>query len=138
MKAKNPHLGSSLDDFLAEEGLLADAEATAVKRVLAYQLQQQMDDAGVTKSEMAKRMETSRAAVDRLLDPGSASVTLATISRAAVALGKRVTISLGDPTRSARKPARAAALAKRRAHVVGPAAKSQPRNAQRAARRRAD
>lgn len=138
MKAKNPHLGSSLDDFLAEEGLLADAEATAVKRVLAYQLQQQMDDAGVTKSEMAKRMETSRAAVDRLLDPDSASVTLSSISRAAVALGKRVTISLADPKKSARKPVGAAALRKRRSDVVGPTLKSKPRNAQRAARRRAD
>jgi hypothetical protein len=62
------HLGSSLDDFLAEEGLLADAEAVAWKRVIAFQIIKLMEEQNLSKAEMARRMQTSRAAVDRLLD----------------------------------------------------------------------
>jgi DNA-binding Xre family transcriptional regulator len=92
MKRKNRHLGSSFDDFLSADGLLADAEAVAIKRVLAYQLAALMKDQRITKSELARRMRTSRSALDRLLDPQNASVTLQTLERAAQALGKRLRI----------------------------------------------
>lgn len=88
------HLGSSLDDFLEEEGLLADAEAVAVKRVLAFQLAHLMAAQHVSKAEMARRMNTSRAAVNRLLDPDSEAATLATLEKAAAALGRRLHVEL--------------------------------------------
>lgn len=89
---KTEYLGSDFDDFLAEEGLLAEAEAVAVKRVIAYQLATLMKKDNLTKTALARRMNTSRAALDRLLDPNNESVTLQTIERAAVALGKRLRI----------------------------------------------
>ncbi len=88
------HLGSTLDDFLAEEGLLAEAEAVAWKRVVAYQISQLMREQNMTKAEMARRMETSRAAVDRLLDPQNESATLITLEKAALVLGKRLRVAL--------------------------------------------
>lgn len=91
---KNEHIGSNFDEFLAEEGLLADAEAVAVKRVIAYQVEQMMKEQNLTKTEMSRRMNTSRAALERLLDPANQSVTLQTLDRAARALGKRLQISL--------------------------------------------
>jgi len=91
---KNEHLGSSFDDFLTEEGLLAEAEAVAIKRVIAFQLEQLMKEQNLTKTEMSRRMNTSRAALDRLLDPANPSVTLQTLDRAARALGKRLQFTL--------------------------------------------
>jgi predicted XRE-type DNA-binding protein len=88
------HLGSSLDDFLAEEGLLAEAEAVAAKRALVYQITHLMAQQQLSKAEMARRMHTSRAAVDRLLDVESESATLVTLEKAALALGRRLQISL--------------------------------------------
>jgi len=88
------HLGSTLDDFLAEEGLLAEAEAVAWKRVVAYQISQLMREQNMTKTEMARRMQTSRVAVDRLLDPQNESATLITLEKAALALGKRLQVAL--------------------------------------------
>jgi plasmid maintenance system antidote protein VapI len=88
------HLGSNFDDFLAEEGLLEEAEAIAVKRVLAYQVKELMKAQNLTKAEMARRMKTSRAALDRLLDPENRSVTLHTMDRAARSLGKRLRLTL--------------------------------------------
>ena len=91
----NPqHLGSDLDDFLTAEGLLAETEAVATKRVIAWQLEQAMRARGLSKSALAKQMHTSRAAVDRLLDPASPSVTLLTLERAAQVLGRRLVVSL--------------------------------------------
>jgi antitoxin HicB len=95
-KKKNPHLGSKFDDFLAEEGLLEEVTATAMKRVLAWQIAQLMKKQRVTKSVMAKRMRTSRAALDRLLDAENTSVTLQTMGRAASALGKELSVTLRD------------------------------------------
>jgi hypothetical protein len=95
-KKKNPHEGSKFEDYLAEEGLLEVVTATAMKRALAWQLSQAMKKQRVSKSQMAKRMRTSRAAVDRLLDDENASVTLQTMGRAAAALGKKLTIALRD------------------------------------------
>ena len=88
------HVGSNLDDFLAEEGLLAEAEAVAWKRVLAFQIAQLMNEQRVSKAEMARRMQTSRAAVDRLLDPHYETATLVTLEKAALVLGKRLQVAL--------------------------------------------
>ena len=90
----NKHLGSSLDDFLEEEGLLDAASTVAVKRVLAWQLSQAMQDKKITKSLLARAMATSRSSVDRLLDPENVAVSLATMSKAAHALGKKLEIQL--------------------------------------------
>jgi len=91
---KRQHIGGDFDDFLEGEGLLVDAEATAAKRVIAFQIAREMRRIRVTKSEMAHRMKTSRPAVDRLLDPANRSVTLSTLERAASAVGKRLKVEL--------------------------------------------
>ena len=91
---RNPHIGSSLDDFLKEEGLYEDATNYAVKRVLAWQLEKSMKEQGITKSAMARRMGTSRAHLDRLLDPENDKVQLDTVERAATAIGRRVRLVL--------------------------------------------
>jgi antitoxin HicB len=88
------HVGSDFDDFLREERLFEVTEAMAIKRVIAYQIAQEMRHNRLTKSEMAGRMRTSRAALDRLLDPANPSVTLATLERAAAAVGKRLKVEL--------------------------------------------
>ena len=93
-KQTNPHIGSNFDDFLEEEGILADVESVAVKRVITYQIAQLMEKQGISKSEMARRMNTSRSSLDRLLDPKNESITLQTMERAAQALGKRLRIEL--------------------------------------------
>ncbi len=72
--SKNPHIGSTFSDFLKEEGIYEDVTAHAVKRVLAWQIQHEMKRQGITKVEMAKRMKTSRAQLDRLLDPDNGKV----------------------------------------------------------------
>jgi len=92
--AENKHIGSSLDSFLSEEGLLNEVTATAAKRVLAWQLQQAMEEKELSKSELARQLDTSRAAVNRLLDPENVSVNLQTMDKAARALGKRLIIHL--------------------------------------------
>jgi antitoxin HicB len=92
---KNPHIGSDFEDFLREEGRLEVSTALAVKRVLAWELQKAMEHSQVSKAELARRMRTSRAVVHRLLDAEDSSVTLATITRAAVALHKNVRLRLG-------------------------------------------
>ena len=91
---KEEYIGSDFDDFLEEEGLLANAEAVAVKRVVAYQISQMMTEQNLTKTAMAERMNTSRAALNRLLDPQNKSVTLTTLEQAASALGKKLQIEL--------------------------------------------
>jgi predicted XRE-type DNA-binding protein len=92
---KKEHVGGDFDDFLRDEHLLEDAEATAAKRVIAFQIAREMKDRKLTKSEMAHRMKTSRPAVDRLLDPTNRSVTLSTLERAASAVGKKLKVELG-------------------------------------------
>ena len=101
---RNIHSGSSFDDFLAEEGILESADTVAHKRVLAWQIRQAMKQRRVGKAELARRMGTSRAALDRLLDPDNPGVTLATLGRAAAALGKELRLELTE-RRSARKSA---------------------------------
>ncbi len=92
---KNKHHGSDFDDFLREEDMLAGAEAVAAKRALSLQIEKEMKKKGLTKVEMATRMRTSRTAVDRLLDPANVSVTLNTLEKAALVLGKKLSIRLG-------------------------------------------
>jgi antitoxin HicB len=89
----NKFIGSNFDDFLEEEGLLAEVEATAIKRVLAFQIGELMKEHSLSKAAMAKRMKTSRSSIDRLLDPKNESVTLHTLERAALVLGKRLQIN---------------------------------------------
>jgi antitoxin HicB len=90
----NKHIGSSFDDFLQGEELLAEAEATAVKRVLAYQIEQEMSERHISKSALASMMRTSRSSLDRLLDPENPSVTLLTLESVALALGKKLKIQI--------------------------------------------
>jgi DNA-binding phage protein len=90
----NPHISSSLDDFLKEEGLYEDATNYAVKRVLAWQVEKAMHEQGITKTEMARRMGTSRAHLDKLLAPENDKVQLDTVQRAATAVGRRVRLVL--------------------------------------------
>ena len=90
----NQHIGTSFDDFLEEEGLLAASEATAVKRVLAYQIEREMAERQLSKSSLARMMQTSRSALDRLLDPENTSVTLLTLESVAHALGKKLKVQL--------------------------------------------
>lgn len=91
---KNVHRGSSFDDFLEEEGIRAETEAVAIKRAIAYQIEMEMKKAKLSKSELTKRMRTSRSALDRLLDPSNVSVTLQTLEKAANALGKQLKIKM--------------------------------------------
>ena len=88
------HVGSDFDDFLKEEGIYEQVQAVAIKRVIAYQIAEEMKKKNLTKTEMASRMKTSRAALERLLDPENASITLITLERAASALGKKLKIQL--------------------------------------------
>lgn len=94
MAKKKKHIGSSFDDFLEEEGMQVEATAEAIKRVLAWQIAQAMARDNLSKSEMARRMQTSRASLDRLLDPDNSSVTLKTLHRAAAVLGKQIRMEL--------------------------------------------
>ncbi|WP_424949467.1 Fis family transcriptional regulator [Deinococcus sp.] len=94
VKTEHKHIGSSLDNFLAEEGLLAEVEGVALKRVISFQLEQEMKRTGLTKTQLASKMDTSRSAVDRLLDPENHAVTLKTLERAAGVLGKRLRLEL--------------------------------------------
>ena len=86
------HIGSSFDEFLKEEALLEDATDVALKRVIAWQIAEEMKVQQITKTELAKRMHTSRAALNRLLDEADPSLTLTTLASAAAALGQKVTI----------------------------------------------
>jgi antitoxin HicB len=92
--SKNPHIGSTLDDFLREEGIFEDATNYAIKKVLAWQVEKAMRDQGITKVEMARRMGTSRAHLNRLLDPNNDKVQLDTVQRAAAAIGRKVRMEL--------------------------------------------
>lgn len=91
---KNPHLGSNFDDFLMEQGMLETATATAVKRVIAWQIEEEMKTLQFTKTVLAKKMHTSRAALNRLLDSEDTSLTLTTLASAAAALGKQIKFEL--------------------------------------------
>ena len=92
MAKKN--IGSSFDDFLKEEAILEEVTAVAMKRVIAWQIAQEMKAQQLTKTALAKRKHTSRAALNRLLDENDSSLTLTTLASAAAALGKKVNLQL--------------------------------------------
>jgi hypothetical protein len=91
---KKNNIGSSLDSLLREEGIYEEVTATAIKRVLARQVEAAMQEKQFTKAEMARKMHTSRAALDRLLDPDYDAVTLSTLRKAAVAVVREIRIEL--------------------------------------------
>ncbi|HEY7549334.1 MAG TPA: helix-turn-helix transcriptional regulator [Hyphomicrobiaceae bacterium] len=93
-KRKNPHWGGTVDEFLAEEGMLEELRAVAIKEVIAWQIDQAMKRQKLSKNKMAELMETSRAQLDRLLDPKGGNVTLETLQRAALVLGRELRIEL--------------------------------------------
>lgn len=88
------NIGSAFDDFLEEDGILEATEELALKEILANQIKDAMKAEGLNKAAMARRMNTSRQALDRLLDPANTGVTLHTMQRAAVAVGRRLTLEL--------------------------------------------
>lgn len=94
MNNGNKHIGSKFDDFLKEENLLEQAEAVAIKRVIAFQLSKAMKKKGFSKTLMAKRMHTSRSSIERLFDPENESVTLLTLNKAATTLGRKLKVEL--------------------------------------------
>lgn len=94
MTKKKGRPGSSLDELLKQEGIYGEVTARAIKRVIARQLDALMLDQKLSKSDLAKRMRTSRSQLDRLLDPGNESVTLATLTRAAHAVGRQLRMEL--------------------------------------------
>lgn len=87
------HIGTSFDSFLEEEGLLQESEAVALKRVIAYALEQKMKADNISVNRLAKELETSRSAICRILDPENTSITLNTIEKVAKYLGKRIILS---------------------------------------------
>jgi transcriptional regulator with XRE-family HTH domain len=94
IKVKRKNRGTSLEELLEEDGILEEATNAAIKSVLAWQFSQAMKKRKITKQEMALKMKTSRAQLDRLLDPASGNVTLNTLHRAARAVGKSLRFEL--------------------------------------------
>lgn len=88
------HIGSSFDDFLEEDGYLAEAEAIAAKRVISYAIEQYMEENSLSKTAMAKEIGTSRTELNRILDPENISITLSSIVRAVDAVGKKLKLKL--------------------------------------------
>jgi antitoxin HicB len=93
-KPRHPRHGSKLDTLLEEEGVLEEFQAVAIKEVIAWQIQKAMADKNLSKNKMAQLMQTSRAQLDRLLDPQAGNVTLETLQRAAQALGRSIRLEL--------------------------------------------
>lgn len=92
MSINKQHLGSSFDSFLEGEGILDDVHAEAVKRVLAWQVRQFIEENQLTKSAFAKQIETSRAQLDRVLNPANTSLNLNTMCKIASAMGKKIEV----------------------------------------------
>ncbi|GLI91751.1 Fis family transcriptional regulator [Methylocystis echinoides] len=91
---QNPHIGSTFESWLDEQGLREEVTAAAIKEVIAAQLAAEMKKKGITKARMAEMMETSRAQIDRLLDPNNSSATLETLVRAAKVVGRQLRLEL--------------------------------------------
>jgi hypothetical protein len=91
---KSQNIGSDFDSFLEDEGMLEEVTAVAVKRVIAWQIEQEMSVQKITKTAMARKMRTSRASLNRLLDENDTSLTLTTLVGAAAALGQRIKLEL--------------------------------------------
>ena len=94
MMKRNPHHGSTFESWLEAEGIREEVTTGAVKAVIALQIAEAMKSRGITKVSMAKQMHTSRAQLDRLLDPGNSSVTLETLQRAAKIVGRELRLEL--------------------------------------------
>lgn len=94
MVKKNPHIGSSLDDFMEADGTLEEVRAVAIKRTVAMQILQEMETQQITKSEMTRRMKTSASQLARLLDPENDRVQLDTLIKAASAVGRSLSVEL--------------------------------------------
>ena len=94
MARRNPHAGSSFDEFLKQEDIFDEVHAKALKRALAEQIEESMAAANLSKVRMAELMATSRSQLDRVLDPDNVSVQLDTLIKAARAVGKTVEITL--------------------------------------------
>lgn len=88
-------IGSSFESFLEQEKIAGEVNSGAIKKIISYQLEDALKKANISKTEFASRMNTSRAAVNRLLNPANDSVTLQTLAKAASALGKRLTVTIG-------------------------------------------
>lgn len=95
-KKFDPHIGSDFDQFLEEDGILHEVEVVAAKRVIAWQIAEIMNKERIPKTAMASRMGTSRAVLDRLLDPENTGVTLKTLGKAAAVLGRKININLAS------------------------------------------
>ena len=91
---KRKHLGSAFEDFLAEDGILEECRAAAIKFKIAHELEKAMIERNISKAEIARQLKTSRTGVDRLLDPENTSITLNTMARVANLLGKRIEFAL--------------------------------------------
>lgn len=91
---KSKYIGSSFDDFIKKDNISEEVENEAVKRLIAYGLLDAMKEQNINKTEMAKKMKTSRASLDRLLNPSNDSVTLSTLTKAANILGKKLILKL--------------------------------------------
>lgn len=94
--AENPQIGESFESFLRDEGIYEEVTATAIKRTLALQIEQEMAAQNISKSEMARRMKTSATQLARLLDPNNDRIQLDTLVRAASAVGKNLSVSLTE------------------------------------------
>jgi hypothetical protein len=90
----NNYVGSPFDDFLEEEGIITEVKNEAIKRIISYNVLEEMQKQNINKTEIAKEISTSRAALDRLLNPYNDSVTLATLTKAANVLGKKLVLQL--------------------------------------------
>lgn len=90
----NPHAGSTIDDFLSDEGVLEEFQARSIKEVIAWQIEKAMKEGKISKRRLAQMMQTSRTQVDRVLDPTDGNVTIQTLQRAAAVLGRRVQLEL--------------------------------------------
>jgi antitoxin HicB len=131
MKRLNKHLGSSLDDFLREEGLLEQVEGLAAKQALALDLQAEVERQGISKSELAARAGTSRSQIARVLSPAIVSATFVVVERVASALGKRLVFRLEDASGAASgkvilRHGAAASKAKGRTAIVATKKPSRP------------
>jgi DNA-binding Xre family transcriptional regulator len=93
-KMKHKNIGASFDRFLDDEGIREQAEDIAIKRVVAFQIQAEMEKKKLTKTELAKKMHTSRSSLNRLLDPEDEAITFKTLKKAAKVLGKKLVIQL--------------------------------------------
>ncbi len=90
----NQHAGSTIDDFLRDEGVLEEFQARSIKEVIAWQIEKAMKEGKISKRRLAQMMQTSRTQVDRVLDPTDGNVTIQTLQRAAAVLGRRVQLEL--------------------------------------------